>query len=1001
MTARPSPYKLIPYSLMIAAQLLSSTSALAAETPYIVSPKPISSLTLEDQQAMFNAVDRGDVERLRAHVNFVRSMLQSAPGATPSYRVNLDFRDIEGNTPLIRAARAGNMDMVKFLVENGANINAQNNRWETALISSYNAGKFDVAKYLIAQNAADPYNAAQLIKNHEALSTREISVAKTGMGAGSGVVLGGAVLAGAVAAAVGLGGGGSGGGGGGGGGITGSETIDCGAGAGIHPEACSAASFDTAESQNQEGILDMRANYAYAHGYDGRIFNRDGSGNLLDDQPDGHVIVAVVDTGVDMTHSELDANSLVSLSVTCDDSGCATGGSDTDEHGTWVAGIIAAERNESSDGMHGVAPEANIMSIGFADDNGDLTNGDAPGILYATNNGAQVINASYGLQQLDNSSLTIAEASVPQLQFILNTTYGGTTLASAYNTAIQNGTIIVYSAGNDGTTEPGVLAGMPLYFQGATAPAAVTQGNYDAVNPSHYDWSGHWVAAISLDDSGNISSFSEECGLARDWCLAAPGEITTSTQNGGGYSSAIQGTSFAAPNISGAIAIMLGAFPQLDPTEVLDILFDTADDLGVAGVDAVYGHGRVNLEAATDPTVGGWTLSVPGSHSSFGFSTSGFGLSAPFGDSLTKSTAHLIFTDAYRKDYTIGLGSVSRSLSQTKSAFTQLMQFAQPEFAQSGSIGNFAQVSFTSTASQQGQNTPFSSFSFSSALPNAGLGEQALSLNYHTHLASAVSDWDQERLVMSGATLNPYLSLTDVANSSVMEFKNPHSKTLLAAYDGKFRDEYDYQFATNKRIGGAYYEQSFSYDANQAEVAFSNGVVVENNSLLGSETSGAFGIDQSTTYHSGIAGRYALADDVTLLANYHMGLTQVAASHSSLFTDFGTIMTNAFAFGTEFNNVGRSGDRLGFMVSQPMRVMSGRAGLTLPVDVLKGGDVVYQNQSLNLTPTAQEWSFEGYYHLISADQSQLSLNSALRVNPNHDATAENDARVFLRYSLDF
>ena len=63
----------------------------------------------------------------------------------------------------------------------------------------------------------------------------------------------------------------------------------------------------------------------------------------------------------------------------------------------------------------------------------------------------------------------------------------------------------------------------------------------------------------------------------------------------------MSGTSMAAPVVTGSIAFLMGAYPYMPPQEVVSLVFETADDLGDAGVDAVYGHGLINLNNATQP----------------------------------------------------------------------------------------------------------------------------------------------------------------------------------------------------------------------------------------------------------------------------------------------------------------------------------------------------------------------------------------------------------------
>ena len=81
-----------------------------------------------------------------------------------------------------------------------------------------------------------------------------------------------------------------------------------------------------------------------------------------------------------------------------------------------------------------------------------------------------------------------------------------------------------------------------------------------------------------------------------NWCLAAP-SVTTILDDGGGTKKG-GGTSIAAPHVTGAILVLKSEFPELTTPEIHQILFDTAYDLGDPGVDAVYGHGALDLREA-------------------------------------------------------------------------------------------------------------------------------------------------------------------------------------------------------------------------------------------------------------------------------------------------------------------------------------------------------------------------------------------------------------------
>jgi len=962
--------------------------------------------------SFYAAIDSGNLSGVQSFVNNLQTFLEQS-NLVGKYKIDLNFRDANGDTPLIRASRQPNTDVVKYLSERGVDVNAVNARGESALVASYNSGQYANSQFLISRGAVDTYDVAGRLRSIQAAR----AAAATTSGASGSTVASSAVLyqwAGALAAG-GLAAGGAalvagGGSKGGGSPFSPPLALNCGGGDNLHPTACPASAFVTGEAQGQEGVLALKAQHALSHGYDGRIFARDGSGALLDDQPDGYVTVAIIDSGVDLSHTDLDANVMEGFSVTCNSAGCVSGGLDTSGHGTAVAGILLAERNGI--GMHGIAPEARFFSVSIANSSGALTNGDAPGIAYALTNGAQVLNGSYGFTtpiinatDLSQSSF-VSGVSPASLRSYLTTDVAGTTFLAQYQSIVASNAIMVYAAGNDPYSEVQFLAGLPAYFQGAVAPAGISQTDYDIVNPEQYDWSRNWVAAVSLNDSGTISSFSNRCGISKDWCLAAPGEIAMTTADGGGYTSG-SGTSYSAPNISGAIAVMLGAFPQLDPEDVLQILFDTADDLGDPGVDEVYGHGLVNLQKATDPSTGGWTLSLSSFSVPFSLQTSGFSLSAPFGNALDSSPMSMLFLDKYGKDYLIPLSSVSRDLISTRNAEERFYRFGESGFDNVIPLSATSKVSFSSEAQlRKPDNEPKSNTSglgklaYDSSIITGPDEAATLSLNYNTNLAEARMQEHQRRLVASDAHRNPYLNLTDAASGVTMGYQWGQWGSSMTAYSAKFENEYGYQYDNRKGVRGVYSEYSYSSKDKRAQVALGQGVNIEDRSLLGSESSGAFAIDNANTYHAGVTGRYLAAKGLTLLGSYNVGVTQVNAADTSVFRGFSNIVTNAFAAGAELADVGGKGNTLGFAISQPLRVASGRAHMDVPVQLTSSG-VRNEARTLNLAPSARELDVETYYALHPSEKSQISLNALYRINPNNDAANDNEAALMTKYRRSF
>jgi subtilisin family serine protease len=219
--------------------------------------------------------------------------------------------------------------------------------------------------------------------------------------------------------------------------------------------------------------------------------------------------------------------------------------SDQYGHGTKVAGTAGAATNNGI-GVAGVAWGAQVMPVRITNStNGSayVSNG-AKCITYASDKGARVINLSYRMA-------------------------GYATIDSAGKYAQGKGAVTVVAAGNDGT-DPGWTS-----FSGFLAVAGTDQLDKKA------SWS-------------NFGSFVD---------LAAPGVSIMTTRMDGSYGTS-SGTSFSSPVTAGVLALIFAANPNLTAAQAESILLSSADDLGPAGWDASFGHGRVNAEAALQAALG-------------------------------------------------------------------------------------------------------------------------------------------------------------------------------------------------------------------------------------------------------------------------------------------------------------------------------------------------------------------------------------------------------------
>jgi subtilisin family serine protease len=332
---------------------------------------------------------------------------------------------------------------------------------------------------------------------------------------------------------------------------------------------------------------------------------RIGSGLVHPTNEGAGVKVAVIDTGIDYNHTELDGNYVSGYDFVNNDGNPM----DDQGHGTMVSGVIAAEDNGS--GVVGVAPQARLYGVKVLDASGSGWESDViAGVDWARTNGMQVVNMSLGSSSASYSFQTA--------------------IANAQNA----GLVLVAAAGNAGN----------CYATGdnVTYPGRFSQ-----------------VIAVAATDSNDLRACFSSTGSAVD--IAAPGVSTLTTYRGGGYRSA-SGTSLASPHVAGTAALVIASGVSSN-TAVRDRLLTTADDLGANGRDSLYGYGLVDADEAAGGSspppsthdVAVTSVSAPGSVTQG--STVGVGVTV-----ANQGTVSETFTVTLR-DGASTIGSSSRSLA--------------------------------------------------------------------------------------------------------------------------------------------------------------------------------------------------------------------------------------------------------------------------------------------------------------------------------------------------
>jgi autotransporter-associated beta strand protein len=300
------------------------------------------------------------------------------------------------------------------------------------------------------------------------------------------------------------------------------------------------------------------------------------------------VTIGVVDSGIMRNHPTL-AGRVKQELIYVDPSTNNTAVDDVVGHGTWVSQIAAGTAFAQFPG--GIAPGASLVPARIISDVEPKDDGSGQGNAVTAadadffaqtlnpalvNAGVQVMNNSWGGIYWDTTNASINQA-----------------FAQAYEPfVVQHGGLVVFAAGNDSRSDPSDIAALP-----SLAPQL----------------EAGWLVAVAVDSNHptQLASYSNACGKAMNYCLAAPGDVIVldkdATTTGSQSYWVVSGTSFAAPEVSGAAALVWQAYPYFSNDLVRQTLLGTARDLGTPGPDTTFGYGMLDaFKAVNGPARFDW-----------------------------------------------------------------------------------------------------------------------------------------------------------------------------------------------------------------------------------------------------------------------------------------------------------------------------------------------------------------------------------------------------------
>ena len=694
----------------------------------------------------------------------------------------------------------------------------------------------------------------------------------------------------------------------------------------------------------QWGLAAIKADKAYAH-----LALVEGD----DVRPGEGQTIGIIDSGIDETHPVFEGTTITEelLQGASDETG------DEFSHGTAVASVIAAPRPPLPypNVAHGVAWGADLavfaIAIGTEPEPGHFNPVPLAALKSEDAESAAVFRHVLAWEgargRLDFLNLSFEYPGLidyyPEADLRAN---HGETIEVLAQADADEKTILVWGAGNahgakctqneaycvQGEVDAhtvGILAGLPVHIE---------------------ELRGHSLAVVATSEDGTIADFSNRCGSAAQWCLAAPGEGILAAYSGPGPDGSaevhrmarVDGTSFAAPMVTGGLAVMRHFFrDQLSNTALVARLLATADSSGRYADAAVYGHGLMDLGAATSP-VGTNRFSLAGTveGESAPLATTGLVAGGALGDGFAHSLAgrEIAAFDALGAPFWFDLGDFA-SVRDDDSMWAQLRDFMAP----TTELPGLGARPIVSLRREQGTWIP--------------RNEEPVGLQFGLLVTTAGAEGGHLGLAEHALTL----SLEGLGGLTATAFSTEGTDGVSPA-------------------SGAL----LSWSAGDTPFALRAGWLAERDEMLGTSGRGAFGDLSANAVFAGIDAQTELGG-WKLFGGAEIG-TVSADWDDGLIADVSPLATSSFAF-----HVMRTlGDHMGLRlsISQPLRVESGQATLSVPTGRTKEGDVLRRAVSADLSPTGRQIDIAARWHRRWTGGGELRLGAVWTREPGHRSAAD-------------
>ena len=727
--------------------------------------------------------------------------------------------------------------------------------------------------------------------------------------------------------------------------------------------------FETPEYKSQWGLDSINASSAYSSGGTGK-----------------GVVIGVIDEALDWGHHEFLKEGILHPDSVLTYSGNREPTPLEKFHGTATSSIIAGRKDDTPipKNMHGIAFESQILFIaielGSPPSDGEYeplaiekfsweAYDEREALFYKDiSSKTDVVNNSFGFTgQITDYSKGKLSNTFPKFIKTLEE---------------EQDTIFVWSAGNyngiinkDGVkvsaTDPGILAGLGFYFP-------------ELVNNN--------VAVVAVDIDGIIADFSNRCGVAQEFCIAAPGVsvplaipnnlfVSLSKDQKAGFSQGVldyledfpseaylsgSGTSFAAPHVTGSLAVLFELFEgSLSHSQVLQRLYDTANKNGEYSNKEIYGQGLLDLGAAASPV--GLPL----------FYTQG----TIYDGSIPLDKSYISIGKSFGDGIQVALGEKSISFFDALGApfFIEAKSFINtkiPSSINSKKVFNFSKNIYSSSFYGLDSRSSWQAVLNSEGLFGYRLHDAKMNYSYEGGqyflsygMNPSMNFFDDKSFKLSNrAFQDDQAFLIPWTKVSEEGFNIGFSKILVSEvfrvnfFSGSRRsDEWflkpTFLFQHDGKTNGASFslgnDQSSNYQRNLVI-----GVMNHKDGFFDHNFEGAFaGVKGGKSYFSAFNLNANLKNEWKFIST--VSLAMVNNINSNQFTSkISSVIESSFDLGVFKENFFFKSDTLSFRIKQDPRIEKAEMTFNLPIGRKPNGEINFNQSKFSILPSGRELFFE-------------------------------------------